>query len=477
MGGFANDANGNDVTYCTNWDFRGVNPPLAQMLTDAQFMMGSTAAPHCRVGTITSSDGSITFTYSNPTGSTALLDIKAASSGTDLHTAKWIVNPTAGAGGNQTTIAAAITAASAGDTIFIMPGTTGVYTENLTLKDGVDLVAFVGDGDNPNVTILGTATYSGTGNVTISGINFKTNGAAAVAYTSASGSPNLTFIHCNFISNWNGTAISVATNSATANIIFKDCTGDCIAGTSTPFQHTSGSAGIIKFENCDFSNTVGSTTPITESSSATFIIRNSYFKSQLSFSSICSLSMANCLVDTSALNISSFTCSASGGVLATSSYFSSGSASAISITNNTTSIVSCAINSSNTNAISGGGTIQYGGLVFVGSSSNISTTTQVPLVASNDAMTIVTPGAYPYTTKPQDGLIKVDTSAARTIIPLASPTLGQRHKIKDTVGSCATNNITVTPSGKNIDGVASFVMNINYGELDIVYTGTEWSVV
>ena len=46
-------------------------------------------------------------------------------------TARFIVNPTAGLG-NYTTIQAAITAASAGDTIFIMPA---VYTENLTLKN------------------------------------------------------------------------------------------------------------------------------------------------------------------------------------------------------------------------------------------------------------------------------------------------------------------------------------------------------
>lgn len=51
----------------------------------------------------------------------------------DLHVAKLIVNSIPNAGGNYTTIASAIAAASSGDTIFIMPGSTGVYTENVTL--------------------------------------------------------------------------------------------------------------------------------------------------------------------------------------------------------------------------------------------------------------------------------------------------------------------------------------------------------
>lgn len=99
------------------------------------------------------------------------------------------------------------------------------------------------------------------------------------------------------------------------------------------------------------------------------------------------------------------------------------------------------------------------------------------MVSSNDAIRVVVPLAYPYTTVPQDALIKVDTNAARTIIPLANPTTGQKHIIKDTVGLAGGNNITITPSGKNIDGAASLVINTNYGNATIVYTGTEWSSV
>ena len=66
--------------------------------------------------------------------------------------AKWIVDSTASLG-THTTIAAALTSASSGDTIFIRPGT---FTENLTLKAGVDLCAFDCDALTPNVTIDGS---------------------------------------------------------------------------------------------------------------------------------------------------------------------------------------------------------------------------------------------------------------------------------------------------------------------------------
>ena len=54
-------------------------------------------------------------------------------------TSNFIVAPTIAEGAGYTTIAAALTAASSGNTIFIKPGT---YTENLTLKAGVKSKSF-----------------------------------------------------------------------------------------------------------------------------------------------------------------------------------------------------------------------------------------------------------------------------------------------------------------------------------------------
>jgi len=95
---------------------------------------------------------------------------------------------------------------------------------------------------------------------------------------------------------------------------------------------------------------------------------------------------------------------------------------------------------------------------------------------SGRVVNITSPGAYPYTTLITDHVILVDTSVARTIVPLANPITGTTYRIKDNVGTAAANIITITPSGKNIDGAASYVINNNYGSVDIVYNGTQWNI-
>src|SRR5258708_29721455 len=102
--------------------------------------------------------------------------ITSTAASTDLHVAKLIVNSSSNAGGNYTTITAALTAAVSGDTIFVMPGATGTYTENLTLKAGVNISAFPCDAETPNVTIVGKATATFAGKCTLSDLCLQTNG-------------------------------------------------------------------------------------------------------------------------------------------------------------------------------------------------------------------------------------------------------------------------------------------------------------
>ena len=111
------------VTFTDNMSFDGTERDGA-MTTDGELWIGSTALPHVRKGTLTAGTG-ITITPS--AGS---IEVASTASLTDLHTAKFIVGDTAN-GANYSTIAAAITAASSGDIIFIQGGT---YTENLAVS-------------------------------------------------------------------------------------------------------------------------------------------------------------------------------------------------------------------------------------------------------------------------------------------------------------------------------------------------------
>ena len=87
--------------------------------------------------------------------------------------------------GDFTTIAAALTASVSGTDIFIRPGT---YTENLTLKAGVNLVGFKGDESTPNVTIIGKLTYTVAGTCTVSNIRLQTISDFFLAVTGSAAS-------------------------------------------------------------------------------------------------------------------------------------------------------------------------------------------------------------------------------------------------------------------------------------------------
>lgn len=74
--------------------------------------------------------------------------------------------------------------------------------------------------------------------------------------------------------------------------------------------------------------------------------------------------------------------------------------------------------------------------------------------------------------------VGVDTTATRTITLPASPNFdGLFYIIKDQTGSAATNNITVSGNGHNIDGTGSVTITMNYGSLSVLWDGTQWNIV
>lgn len=73
-----------------------------------------------------------------------------------------------------------------------------------------------------------------------------------------------------------------------------------------------------------------------------------------------------------------------------------------------------------------------------------------------------------------DNVVLVDASGGAIAITLPAATNGRILQIKDSTGSAATNNITVTPASGLIDGAASKVISNNYGSLELVSDGTNW---
>ena len=234
----------NDVMFAKNADFSGsATTLLANGLTaDNQLWVGSTAlnaggtninvmtlTPGAGI-TLTRGAGTLTISASGGAAATTLSDdvgtiVTPLSNNIQLlghvvnqtgtfHTsvsnvashllsinpmahARWIVDPL-GFNGTHTTIGAALAAATAGDTIFLMPGT---YTENPTLVAGVNITAWPTDGQtgptgasSPVVKIVGTLTASFSGSCSLSGIQFQTNGSNILSITGS----NTTIVNCIF---------------------------------------------------------------------------------------------------------------------------------------------------------------------------------------------------------------------------------------------------------------------------------------
>lgn len=96
--------------------------------------------------------------------------------------------------------------------------------------------------------------------------------------------------------------------------------------------------------------------------------------------------------------------------------------------------------------------------------------------------------ATPYSARLVDRVIRVNNAAATTInlpatnsgnaLAIPRPGAGAPVTIKDVSGTAATYPITITANGsETIDGLASVVINTNYGHFTLVSNGTGWNVI
>lgn len=288
--------------------------------------------------------------------------------------AKFIVDASA-ANGTHTTIASALTSASSGDTIFIRPGT---YTENLTLKSGVNLASYASDGISGQVTISGKCSFSATGAVYMTGIRLQTNGDYALEVTGANVS-TVVLDQCQVV-NTNNTAINYTCSNASSSIFLDYCL--TFVG-ATNALYTSSSPGSINLFWCQLSSS--STTASTMSAGGMQMI-SCYSSEPMSFSGATQIVIFNSTIRSFPQNTTCVTTSGTSSGIISNSWLQSGTASAISVGNILT-VTNCDIHSSNTNAITGAGNLSYSGLQFSGTSSTINTTTQ-SLLAGGPSMVI-----------------------------------------------------------------------------------------
>ena len=87
--------------------------------------------------------------------------------------------------------------------------------------------------------------------------------------------------------------------------------------------------------------------------------------------------------------------------------------------------------------------------------------------------------ASSYNTLATDNIVATDSTANVIAINLpASPNTGDTYQIKDSTGQAAANNVTISGNGKNIDGIATFAINVAYGCITVVYVGSAgWNII
>ena len=64
-----------------------------------------------------------------------------------------------------------------------------------------------------------------------------------------------------------------------------------------------------------------------------------------------------------------------------------------------------------------------------------------------------------------------------TTITLPTTVAGKAFIIKDSIGDANTNPITVQATGSTIDGEATYVINVDWASIGLVYNGIEWNVI
>jgi hypothetical protein len=306
----------------------------------------------------------------NEQGSTKFSTVVAGSHLLNLNpmsSARWIVDGF-GFNGTHTTITAAMASATAGDTIFILPGT---YTESFTFKAGVSLVANTSDQDG-NVIIVGKITVTSTGFSVISGLQMQASGDYGIV-CSGSNAVELRLYNCEcfsidhtflsytntgassiymFNTRWQGNTTGIAwwSMSSTAQLQLYYCAENNV-GLSTTANTCSGAGALLQI----FYSSMN--LPITTSSSSAF---NSGYTTWV----------------TSPTNTLALTLNGTGNSALLHCHVNSGTASCITIgVGALATIDTCSFVSSNTNAITGAGSINYTCLSFQNSAS-INTTTQ-----------------------------------------------------------------------------------------------------
>jgi hypothetical protein len=100
------------------------------------------------------------------------------------------------------------------------------------------------------------------------------------------------------------------------------------------------------------------------------------------------------------------------------------------------------------------------------------------IIGGNPSPVTVTDVTTPtYTALSTDYMLCVDTSTNAVTITLPTGILGTVYMVKDCSGDADTNNITIVGTGGQLVDGSSATINSPYGSIQLIFNGTDWSIV
>lgn len=401
---------------------------------------------------------------------------------------KWYVHPTAGLG-THTTIAAAYASSSAKDTIYLFPNVT--YVENLTITTSISIVTVPSPTINNGANINGLITISGNPVINFTNINFARGSGSNFSISATTSQIKLS--NCTFTSQSNDIML---THSGSAPLLFNNCNFLSNNSGASIFNLT-GSA-IVSFEYCTDYGSTGLQTASTISS-GNLILHYCHLNNPITSSSTASITIEKCIAE-GLTNILYLTCGGSGVNSISNSFINSGTAPSISIgTGSTLAVSQLTINSTNTNPITGLGTLNYSEIQQVsgtpgtfntstinaletdigtlilktplaalqgGTGASNSSTSTGTILRSNGTNFVPTTTTYPTTTTANQILYSSATSVISEITAAANGVLISNNSsvpsmlANGTVGQVLTANSSAPPSWQNQAATANQIVNL-----------------
>lgn len=383
--------------------------------------------------------------FSTVVAGTHLLNINPMS------TSRWIVDPL-GFNGTHTNISSAITSASAGDTIFIMPGT---YTENLVVNKSLTFVSYGGDGRtvNTDTIIIGKITVIPSIICTFLRLSLQTNGDSILV--NDGNSTVVVFDNCDLSINSSVIGIIQTGNAATNTYLIQSYVKIIAAGQL--FSATNGALIVDEtFIECPNLTSTASTI------SCNYYSTLSNYQTPIIFDDGPAI-FKYCLfgsIFTPYTNVTYLSTTTSSGINLNFCNLYSGSQPVIDVGAGTlVTLSNCVINSSNTNTITGSGTLFYEGIVFSGVSSQFQNTLVLNLYGSTPSNS--TSGFVWTSTGPNTSPTWQSVSSSGTVMDLAGNSGGNIPPSAGIINTVGTGSITIAGAGSTLTTQLTGLTNHN----------------